>query len=66
MKERYWPLDGLHVLIDGVDIPLLLNSVDIFAESILVLLSFVTVMIINRLSLKHLLTIKRTGRLVGH
>ena len=30
---------GLDASIDGVDIPLFLNSVDIFAESILVLLS---------------------------
>ena len=31
-------LDGLDVSIDGVDIPQLLNSLDLFAESILVLL----------------------------
>ena len=30
---------GLDASIDGVDIPLFLNSVDIFAEGILVLLS---------------------------
>ena len=38
-KERYEPLDGLDVSIDGVDILILLNSLDTFAESTLVLLS---------------------------
>ena len=38
-KERYESLDGLDVSIDGVDIVMFLNSLDIFAESILVLLS---------------------------
>ena len=38
-KERYGSLDGLDVSIDGVDIPLFLNSLDIFAESMLVLLN---------------------------
>ena len=39
LKERYESLDGLDVSIDGVDIVMFLNSLDIFAESILVLLS---------------------------
>ena len=34
-KERYGPLDGLDVSIGGLDIPLFLNSLDIFAESTL-------------------------------
>ena len=38
-KERYGSLDSLDVSIDGVDISLFLNSLDIFAESMLVLLS---------------------------
>ena len=37
-KERYGSLDGLDVSIYGVDIPLFLNSLYIFAEIILVLL----------------------------
>ena len=37
--ERYESLDGLDVSIDGVDILILLNSLDTFAESTLVLLS---------------------------
>ena len=39
LKERYECLDGLDVSIDGVEILIFLNSLDIFAESILVLLS---------------------------
>ena len=31
-KERYGSLDGLDVSIDGVDISLFLNSLDIFAK----------------------------------
>ena len=38
-KERYGSLDGLDV-IDGLDIPLFLNSLDIFAESALFLSLF--------------------------
>ena len=37
-KERYGSLDGLDVSIDGVDIPLFLSPLDIFAEIMLVLL----------------------------
>ena len=37
-KERYGSLDGLDLSIDGVDIPLFLSSLYIFAEIILVLL----------------------------
>ena len=37
-KEQYGSLDGLDV-IDGLDIPLFLNSLDIFAETMLVLLN---------------------------
>ena len=37
-KERYGSLDGLDVSIDGVDTPMFLNSLDIFAEIRLVLL----------------------------
>ena len=37
-KEQYGSLDDLDV-IDGLDIPLFLNSLDIFAESMLVLLN---------------------------
>ena len=33
LKERYRSLDGLDVSTDGVDFPLLLNSLDIFAEA---------------------------------
>ena len=36
---QYGSLDGLDVSIDGVNIPLFSNSLDIFTESILVLLS---------------------------
>ena len=32
-----WPLDGLNESFGGVDIPYIFNSLDIFAESILVL-----------------------------
>ena len=37
--ERYGFLDGLEVPMDGLDILLFINSVDIFSEIILVLLS---------------------------
>ena len=37
-KERYGSLDCLDVSIDGVDTPMFLNSLDIFAEIRLVLL----------------------------
>ena len=59
MKERNWSLDSdLDASIDGVDIPLFLNSVDIFAESILVLLSLLQLWSLIAF-FKHLLTIKR-------
>jgi len=39
LKERYGSLDGLDVPMDGLDILLFINAVDIFSEIILVLLS---------------------------
>ena len=38
-KERYGSLDRLDISIDGVAIPLFLNSLDIFTKSMLVLSS---------------------------
>ena len=38
LKERYVSLDGLDESIDGMNIPLFINSLDISTESILVLL----------------------------
>ena len=38
-KERYGSLDPLDISIDGVAIPLFLNSLDIFTKSMLVLSS---------------------------
>ena len=38
-EERYGSLDGLNISINGVEIPLFFNSLDISAESILVFLS---------------------------
>ena len=38
-KEQYGSLDDLDVSIDGVAIPLFLNSLDIFTKSMLVLSS---------------------------
>ena len=38
-KERYGSLEGQDVSIDGVDFSLFFNSLHIFAESMLVLLS---------------------------
>ena len=35
VKEQHGFLDGLDISIDGVDIPLFLNSLNIFAKSIL-------------------------------
>ena len=65
-------LDGLNVLLDGVDIPLFLNSLDIFAEGILVLLSLIiTVMRMNASYLLNAPTCprklnRRLGRLLSH
>ena len=48
MKERYGSLDGEDVSIGGEDIPLFLNPLDIFAESIIInFIELVTVMRIN-------------------
>ena len=40
LKERYGSLDGLDVPMNGLDILLFINCIDIFSEIILVLLSW--------------------------
>ena len=47
MKERYGSLDSLYVSIDGVDIALFFNALDVFAESII---SFVELVIVIRIN----------------
>ena len=44
LKERYGYLDVLDVSIDGVDIPLFLNSFDVFCRKHISLVELVTVM----------------------
>ena len=47
LKEEYGSLDGVDVSIDGADIPLFLKSLNIFVESILVLLSLLNYAVIK-------------------
>ena len=47
LKERYGSLDGLDVPMNGLDILLFINCIDIFSEIILVLLSWLQVTRIN-------------------
>ena len=46
-KERYGSLEGLDLSIDGVDISLFLNSLDIFCQKQVSFVELVTVMSIN-------------------
>ena len=53
MKERYGSLDDLDVSIDGVDIPLFLNSLGIFCQKLIRFVELVTAINKRLLSIKH-------------